>query len=256
MGPLLLDVTTLGDHVLPGQTEIPESTMTAQPTTLRLDIVSDVVCPWCVIGFKQLQRALAQLGDDADVELRWHPFELNPHMPPEGQDLREHMAQKYGTAPDQSEATRTRLTALGESVGFAFRFYEGMRIYNTFKAHQLLHWAGEHGRQTVLEMALFDSYFSRQENVDSAEGLISAAERAGLDGQEAAEVLSDGRFVDGVREVERFWVQQGIRAVPAYVFNRRYLISGAQDSTVFAEALRRLLAEEKPGDRRSADDVA
>ena len=230
--------------------------MSAQPTTIRLDIVSDVVCPWCIIGFKQLQRALAQLGDDADVELRWHPFELNPHMPPEGQDLREHLAQKYGTTPEQSEAARTRLTALGESLGFAFRFHNDMRIRNTFKAHQLLHWAGHSGKQTVLEMALFDSYFSRQENVDSADVLVSAAERAGLDSEEAGRVLSDGRFVDEVREIERFWLQQGVHAVPAYVFNRRYLISGAQDSTVFAEALRRLLDERKSGDRRSADGVA
>jgi predicted DsbA family dithiol-disulfide isomerase len=211
---------------------------------VRIDIVSDVVCPWCIIGFKQLQRALMELGDEVEVELHWHPFELNPQMPPEGQDLREHIGQKYGTTPEQSQAARMRLTQIAESLGIEFRFYEGMRIYNTFRAHQLLHWAGEQGKQTELEMALFESYFSRQENVGDEEVLAAVAGHAGLGEDEARAVLNDGRYVDTVRDQQRFWLSKGIHAVPSFIFNQRYLIPGAQDPEVFAAALNKLLGEE------------
>jgi predicted DsbA family dithiol-disulfide isomerase len=211
--------------------------------TLRIDIVSDVVCPWCVIGFKQLQRALEQLRDDVEVELHWHPFELNPQMPPEGQDLQEHIGEKYGTTPEQSHAARMRLTEIAESLGVEFRFYEGMRIHNTFRAHQLLHWAGDQGKQTELEQALFESYFTRQENVDDEQVLVTAAGRAGLDEKEAGAALNDKRYVDTVREQQRFWLSRGIHAVPSFILDRRYLIPGAQNPDVFVAALRKLLDE-------------
>jgi len=217
--------------------------MTETSAALRIDIVSDVVCPWCVIGFRQLQRALAQLEDEIEVDLHWHPFELNPQMPSEGQDLREHMGQKYGTTVAQSRAARQRLAEIAESLGIEFRFYEGMRIYNTFRAHQLLHWAGEQGKQTELELALFDSYFSRQENVDDPGVLVAAAARAGMDEPEARAVLNDGRYVDTVRELQRFWLSKGIHAVPSFILDQRYLIPGAQDPEVFVTALRKLLEE-------------
>ena len=120
---------------------------------LRVDIISDVVCPWCIIGYKQLQRALDSLPGQFEVTLRWHPFELNPDMPAEGQDLREHLAMKYGASPEQGRAARSRLAALGESLGFTFDYFDGMRMVNTFKAHQLLHWAEGQGRQTALKLA-------------------------------------------------------------------------------------------------------
>jgi predicted DsbA family dithiol-disulfide isomerase len=217
--------------------------MTATAAALRIDIVSDVVCPWCVIGFKQLRRALEQLGDEVEVELHWHPFELNPQMPTEGQDLREHMGQKYGTTVAQSQAARQRLTEIAKSLGVEFRLYDGMRIYNTFRAHQLLHWAGEQGMQTDLELALFESYFSRQEDVDDTDVLVAAAARAGLDEEEARAVLDDGRYVDSVRELQRFWLSKGIHAVPSFILDQRYLIPGAQDPEVFVTALRKLLEE-------------
>jgi len=217
--------------------------MTESSATVRIDIVSDVVCPWCIIGFKQLQRALVGLGDEVEAELHWHPFELNPQMPPEGQDLREHIGQKYGTTPGQSQAARMRLTEIAESLGVEFRFYEGMRIHNTFRAHQLLHWADEQGRQTELEMALFESYFSREENVDDPDVLVAAAGRAGLDEEKAEAVLNDGRYVDTVRELQRFWLSKGIHAVPSFILDRRYLIPGAQNPDVFVAALRKLLDE-------------
>jgi predicted DsbA family dithiol-disulfide isomerase len=186
---------------------------------------------------------LAQLGDEVEVDLHWHPFELNPQMPVEGQDLREHIAQKYGTSVAQSRAARGRLTQIAESLGVEFRFHEGMRIHNTFRAHQLLHWAGEQGKQTELELALFESYFSREENVNEPEMLVAAAGRAGLDEVQAGAILNDGRYVDTVREEQRFWLSKGIHAVPSFILDQRYLIPGAQDPEVFVTALRRLLEE-------------
>ena len=217
--------------------------MSTATTPLRIDLVSDVVCPWCIIGFTQLQRALAQFGDEVEVDLHWHPFELNPQMPVEGQDLREHLAQKYGTSLAQSQAARARLTQIADSLGVEFRFYEGMRMHNTFRAHQLLHWAGEQGKQTELELALFESNFSRGENVDDPEVLAGAAGRAGLDEDGARAVLHDGRYVDTVREEQRFWLSKGIHAVPSFILDGRYLIPGAQEPEVFVAALRRLLDE-------------
>ena len=217
--------------------------MSTAMTPLRIDIVSDVVCPWCIIGFTQLQRALTQLGDEVEVDLRWHPFELNPQMPAEGQELREHLAQKYGTSVAQSQAARARLTQIAESLGVEFRFYEGMRMHNTFRAHQLLHWAGEQGKQTELELALFETNFSRGENVDDPEVLAAAAGRAGLDEDGARAVLQDGPYADTVREEQRFWLSKGIHAVPSFILDGRYLIPGAQDPEVFVAALRRLLDE-------------
>jgi len=217
--------------------------MTEAPKSIRIDIVSDVVCPWCIIGFKQLQRALGELGDEVEADLHWHPFELNPQMPAEGQDVREHLAQKYGTTTAQSHAARTRLTQIAESLGFEFRYSDAMRICNTFRAHQLLHWAGEQGKQTDLELSLFESYFSREENVDDLDVLVAAAGRAGLDEELARAVMTDGRYADGVREEQRFWLSKGIHAVPSFILDGRYLIPGAQDPDVFVAALRRLVAE-------------
>ena len=213
--------------------------------TVRIDIVSDVVCPWCVVGFKQLEDALSRLDGEVDADIHWHPFELNPSMPEEGQELREHMGQKYGSTFEQSQAARKRLASIGDSVGFSFNFYEGQRIYNTFLAHQLLRWAEEQGKQTEMELALFESYFSEQENVGDPATLAQVAARVGLDESEAAALLSDGRYADEVRERQRFWLSKGIQAVPSFILGGRYLIPGAQDPDVFVGALEKLA--EDPG---------
>ena len=184
------------------------------------------------------EALLGGLGDEVDADLHWHPFELNPQMPPEGQDLREHLAQKYGTTAAQGHAARERLTGIAKSLGVEFRFYDGMRVRNTFRAHQLLHWAGEQGRQTDLELALFDSYFSREEDVDDLDVMVAAAGRAGLDEELARAVVADGRYADAVREEQQFWLGKGINAVPSFILDGRYLIPGAQDPEVFVAALR------------------
>ena len=215
--------------------------MTAAP--LRIDIISDVVCPWCIVGFRQLGRALDQAPEGMAADIHWHPFELNPHMPPEGQDLREHIAEKYGSTEEQSQAVRDRLTSLGETLGFRFNFTPDGRIHNTFQAHQLLHWAGELGRQTDLKLALFTAYFTEGRDVSDPEVLLQAATDCGLDANEARAVLEDGRYVEAVRQLEQFWTGRGIQGVPAVVFEGKYLVSGAQDPAVFADVIAKCLEE-------------
>lgn len=214
--------------------------MSASTKQIRIDIVSDVVCPWCIVGYKQLQKALSRLDGEIEAEIHWHPFELNPMMREEGQELREHMGEKYGSTRQQSDAVRARLTSIGESLGFSFNFYEGQRIYNTFLAHQLLKWAEQEGKQSEFELELFESYFSLQENVGDPEALAKVAGRVGLDEAEAAAVLEDGRYAHDVREHQRFWLSKGIHAVPSFILDRRYLIPGAQDPDVFVAALEKI----------------
>ncbi|MCB1703896.1 MAG: DsbA family oxidoreductase [Halioglobus sp.] len=210
------------------------------PVPLHVDIVSDVVCPWCIIGYKQLMKALATVPAQFDVTLRWHPFELNPGMPMEGQELREHLAQKYGTTPEQSRAARARMTALGDALGFTFDYFEGMRMVNTFRAHQLLHWAATQGRQTELKLALFESFFTRREDVNAPAILSAVAQRVGLDGMEAAAVLADQRYAAAVREEQRYWLQQDVYAVPTFRFQHQYLVPGAQEAEAFLRLLKKI----------------
>jgi predicted DsbA family dithiol-disulfide isomerase len=213
-----------------------------QGMPLQVDIVSDVVCPWCIIGYKQLMKALAALPGQFDVTLRWHPFELNPRMPEEGQDLREHLAQKYGTTPGQSQAARARLSELGESLGFTFDYFDGMRMVNTFRAHQLLHWAGEQGRQTALKLALFEAFFSRREDVNDPGVLVAVAGRAGLDSAQAGAVLSDARYASLVRQEQQQWLDREVHAVPTFYFQQQYIVPGAQEAEAFVRLLQKIQA--------------
>jgi predicted DsbA family dithiol-disulfide isomerase len=226
----------------PGQQDSGETVGQA----LEVDIVSDVVCPWCIIGYKQLLKALAALPGQFDVTLRWHPFELNPRMPEEGQDLREHLAQKYGTTAGQSQAARARLSELGESLGFTFDYFDGMRMVNTFRAHQLLHWAAGQGRQTALKLALFEAFFSRREDVNDPGVLVAVADRAGLDGAQAGAVLSDARYASAVRQEEQQWLDREIHAVPTFLFQQQYIVPGAQEAEAFVRLLQKIQAR---GDR-------
>ncbi|NEO85003.1 MAG: DsbA family oxidoreductase [Spirulina sp. SIO3F2] len=203
------------------------------PPTIRIDIVSDIVCPWCIIGYKRLEKAMQEFTDHVSFDLHWHPFELNPKMPEGGQNLREHLAQKYGTTLEGSIAARKRLTEMGAALGFTFNYYDEMRMYNTFKAHQLLHWAGGQGKQTELKLQLFTTYFSEQQAVDQVEVLLNAVQAVGLDVNAARTVLEKGSQVQAVRTAQSQWLQQGIHAVPAFIFNEQDLLSGAQSTEVF-----------------------
>ena len=218
--------------------------MTATALPLQIDVVSDVVCPWCIVGYLQLQSALAQMPGEFDVSLRWHPFELNPQMPDEGQELREHLVQKYGPAAGRGSGTRTRLVELGEALGFKFDYFDGMRIYNTFKAHQLLTWAQEQGKQTELKLALFEAFFSRRENVGDDAQLAAVCARVGLPVQGALDVLNEGTYAAAVRAEESHWLEREVHAVPAFFFQNSYMVPGAQEAQAFVRLLTRIRERE------------
>jgi predicted DsbA family dithiol-disulfide isomerase len=209
---------------------------------LKIDFVSDVSCPWCAIGLSALERALDRIGDDASADIHFQPFELNPHMPPEGQDIGEHIAQKYGSTPEQMERNREAIRARGETLGFTFNMDQRTRIYNTLDAHRLLHWAGLEGRQHELKRALFAAYFTDGRNPSDREVLIDVAAQAGLDSVRAREILESDLYADEVREREQFYGAQGIHAVPSVIVNDKYLIQGGQPVEVFEQALRKIAA--------------
>ena len=210
---------------------------------MKIDFVSDVSCPWCVIGLYGLEEALARTGDLIDAEIHFQPFELNPNMPPEGQNIVEHVAQKYGASPEQSAANREMIRARAAQLGFTMAGTEQSRIYNTFDAHRLLHWAELEGRQAALKHALFEAYFTNGENPGDPDVLAAAAEKAGLDGAAAREVLASGRYAAEVRQAEQYWQSRGINAVPAIIIDGQYLISGGQPPEAFEQALRKIAAE-------------
>jgi len=209
---------------------------------MKIDFVSDVSCPWCVIGLKALEQAVARIGDELKVEIHFQPFELNPQMPPEGQDIDEHLAGKYGATPEQSEQTREMIRARGAEAGFTFAMAKRSRIYNTFDAHRLLHWAELEGRQSALKHALFKAYFTDGENPGAHDLLVRVAGESGLDTARAQEILSSDEYAKDVRARERFYLDQGINAVPAVIINDRHLIQGGQPAEVFEQALRRIAA--------------
>ena len=207
---------------------------------LKIDFVSDVVCPWCIIGYKRLEKAMQMFEDEVTFDLNWHPFELNPAMPEGGENLREHLAKKYGTTLEGSIAARKRLTDMGAELGFTFNYYDEMRMYNTFKAHQLLHWAKKHDKQTELHVQLFSAYFSEQKAVDETQVLLESITQVGLKSHEAREVLESGLYANDVKNIEKEWIRRGVRGVPAIIFNEQNLISGAQSIAVFKEQIEKL----------------
>jgi predicted DsbA family dithiol-disulfide isomerase len=210
---------------------------------LRIDFVSDVSCPWCAIGLKALETALERSSDAVAAELHFQPFELNPDMGPEGQDIGEHIAQKYGATLEQQEHSREMIRQRGEAVGFTFDMSRRGRIYNTFDAHRLLHWAESQGKQRDLKMALFEAYFTKGDDPSSHEVLLRVAGEVGLDAGEAAHILETNEYADDVREAEQFFQRAGIHSVPAVIINQRHLISGGQPPEVFERALREIAAQ-------------
>lgn len=213
---------------------------------MKIDFVSDVSCPWCAIGLTALETALAELQGEIAVELHFQPFELNPGMAPGGQDIDEHLSQKYGTTPDDNARNRETIRSRGEQVGFTFTMGARTRIYNTFDAHRLLHWAGlqpDASLQHALKRALLEAYFTQGKNPSDHGVLIEAAALAGLDPEAAREVLASGDYADEVREAEQYWQSQGIRAVPSVVVNHRHLLQGGQPPEVYLQALRQIAAE-------------
>jgi len=216
-------------------------------SALKIDFVSDVSCAWCVVGLYGLLQALEILRDEVQAEIHFQPFELNPKMAPEGQNITEHIGEKYGSTPEQSQKNREAIRARGADVGFAFRTDGNSRIYNTFDAHRLLHWAGLEGLQLPLKEALFKAYFTDGGNPSDHAQLTQIAESVGLDRQRAAAILASDEFADAVREEEQTWLQRGVSSVPTVVFNGQYAVTGGQPVDTFVGAIRQIMSEARGG---------
>ena len=204
---------------------------------IRIDIVSDVVCPWCIIGYKRLEKALEMVADQVSADIHWHPFQLNPHIPEGGENLREHLAAKYGTTLEGSIKARENLTQMGAELGFKFDYFDEMKTYNTFKAHQLLEYAKEQGKHTEMKLRLFSAFFGERKVIDDADVLVAEAEAVGLDGQACRDLLEDGRYAPSVTQQAKEWVSRGVQGVPTFVFDQSQGISGAQPPEVLADIL-------------------
>ena len=218
--------------------------MTA-PAKLRIDFVSDVACPWCAVGLAGLQQALEKLGDEVQADIHLQPFELNPQMPHDGEDAGEHIMRKYGIGEAQLDANRKALRERAATVGVTINTGNGSRVWNTFEAHGLLHWAELQGRDKALALkqALLRAYFTGNENVADHGVLERIARETGLDGEHARRVLESGDYADEVRAQEYRFQQAGIHSVPATIVNNTWLISGGQPPEVFEDALREIAAK-------------
>jgi predicted DsbA family dithiol-disulfide isomerase len=207
---------------------------------IKIDFVSDVSCPWCAIGLQSLETALQRLDAELAPSLTFQPFELNPQMVAEGEDITEHLNKKYGSTPEQAAAARENIRARGEALGFTFNMNKRGRIYNTFNAHRLLHWAEGEGKQMALKKALLTAYFTDGENPSDPALLVRVAASVGLDAARAQAILDSDEFAAEVRAQEQYYQQHGISSVPAIILNDQHLISGGQPPEVFEQALRQI----------------
>jgi predicted DsbA family dithiol-disulfide isomerase len=212
---------------------------------MKIDFVSDIACPWCAVGLGALEQALEELQGEVKAHIHFQPFELNPHMPPGGEDLAEHLGKKYGSTPEQQAQMYQNIKARGAEVGFEFHPTGRGRIFNTFDAHRLLHWAeveGLAGAQTKLKKALLQAYQGRGEVIESHDVLLDIVQQIGMDVSAAKAVLQSQTYAQEVREKENFYTSAGIHSVPAVIINDKHLISGGQPAEVFANALRQIAA--------------
>ena len=215
-------------------------------TKLRIDFVSDVVCPWCAVGLASLEQALRQLQGEVEAEIHFHPFELDPNMPAGGMDVSENLKRKYGMSDAQLAENQARIRDRGAELGFSFDFNARSRTWNTFDAHRLLHWAAAEApeRQLPLKRALLVANFSEGRDISDPAVLVEVAAGVGLDAIRARAVLDGGEFADAVRDAEKFFQGLGISSVPAVIVERKHLISGGQPPEVFGRALREIAAGE------------
>jgi predicted DsbA family dithiol-disulfide isomerase len=220
-------------------------------TSLRIDFISDIACPWCAVGLSSLQRALERVGDEVKAEWVMHPFELNPQMGPEGEAIADYLGKKYGRTPAQIEQAQATIRERGASVGFAFG--ERKFVYNTFDAHRLLMWAGIEGKQLPLEMALMRAYHGEGKDPSNHEVLLQAVLSVGLDVEQARRILQGSDYADQVRAQEGEYQSMGIQSVPSIIFNQRYLVTGGQPVEAFEQAIRQILAETATATEASAD---
>lgn len=206
--------------------------------TVKIDFVSDVVCPWCALGATALEQAISNLAGEVEVQLTYKPFELNPDMPAEGEHAIAHMMRKYGRSAEQVADRNAMIIERGAQIGFHFDLEKRSHFHNTFDAHRLLFWAATQGLQRPLKRALLKAYFSDGQNPNDHATLVTLAGAVGLDTQRAQAVLANGEFAEEVRELERFYQQRGIDSVPAMVIDEQQLIAGSQSVAYYQQALR------------------
>ncbi|NNC72635.1 MAG: DsbA family oxidoreductase [Sphingomonadaceae bacterium] len=212
-------------------------------TALKIDFISDISCPWCVIGLRNMESALASIGDDIETWIRFEPFELNPDMPVEGIDRADYFKTKYQLPEEEAKRRGGEIKARAEETGFAMNTGEGFRIYNTFDAHRLLEWAAEQGKQRALKHALFEAYFSAGKSMGDHEALADVAQSVGLDRGGALEILGSDSFADKVRAVEKHNYGRGIQSVPTIIVNGEYVINGGQPPHIYEKAFRHIAGE-------------
>jgi len=205
---------------------------------IKIDFVSDISCPWCAIGLRSLETALSRLGNEIQPDLHFQPFELNPQMGADGEDIVEHIAHKYGSSPEQVALNQEMIRERGAALGFVFDLNKRRRIYNTFDAHRLLHWADEIGKQKELKEALFAAYFTEGLDPSNHDVLENVAASVGLDRDRVRKILTSDEYATEVRAREQRYQNSGIHAVPAVILNDRYLVQGGQPVEVFERALR------------------
>lgn len=210
---------------------------------IKIDIISDVVCPWCIVGFNHLNAAIDELGLQEQVEIEWQPFELNPDMPPEGEELSAHVARKYGSSKEESDRARVNIKQAGAAYGFEFNYFEKMKIVNTFDAHLLLEYAHTIGKQMELKMRLFSTFFSEQKDISKQEVLIAEANAVGINKEQAIQALNSNELKQKVRATEAQWQQLGVSSVPTVIFNRSSALAGAQPQETFKQVLQELIAQ-------------
>ncbi|MEO7053010.1 MAG: DsbA family oxidoreductase [Rhodanobacter sp.] len=218
--------------------------MPVSPVSLRIDFVSDVSCPWCAVGLASLQHALARLDGEVTAQIHLQPFELNPQLAAGGEDSTEHLVRKYGSSAQQIDANREAIRERGAALGFTFNMDRRSRVYNTFDAHRLLHWAALEGKDLALKQDLLRAYFTDGENVSDHDTLVRLATHAGLDAARAQQILAGDTYADEVRSQEQHYMSRGIQSVPATIVNDRHLISGGQPPEAFEQALRQIAATE------------
>jgi predicted DsbA family dithiol-disulfide isomerase len=216
------------------------------PRAMKIDYISDVSCPWCAVGLKALEKAISLTSDLIDAEITFQPYELDSEMPPGGENSFEYVARKYGLSAEQTASNRDIIRARAAAVGFNMAALDRRRLYNTFDAHRLVHWAHVEGRQIELKDALFDAHFTDGQDVSNHDVLVAAAKKAGLDGEAAREVLRSGRYSEETRHAEQLWRSRGIRSVPTVIIDNHYVISGSQPPEVFEQTLRQIAAKRHP----------
>lgn len=211
--------------------------------SIKIDIVSDVVCPWCTVGFKRLEKAISELGMQDQVEITWQPFELNPQMPAEGQNVQEHITEKYGSTLEQQKESQQHLVDAGAELDFSFDYFDEMRMSNTFEAHILLEYAHAFGKQTELKMRLTTAFFSERKDVSKRDVLKQALLDVGLNAAEGLAKLDNEEAQSEVRTKQEYWKSLGINSVPTIVFNMKSAVTGAQPVDVFKQVLTQLSKE-------------